>query len=73
MSESIQSSQGSVPLKARMKTWSFWKPFVLTFLGGTAGYAFYYFVGCTTGSCAITSNPYASIAIGAVFGYLLKS
>lgn len=25
--------------------------------GAVAGYAYYYFVGCASGSCAITSNP----------------
>jgi len=40
-------------------------------LGGVGGYAYYYFVGCTSGTCPITSNPYISIVWGAVMGYLL--
>lgn len=48
---------------------------ILTFsgilIGGTGGYLYYYFVGCRTGSCAITSNPWLSILWGAAFGYLL--
>ncbi len=35
------------------------------FAGGTAGYAYYYFVGCYNGSCAIQSNPYFSTFYGA--------
>jgi len=26
-------------------------------VGGTGGFAWYYFVGCTSGTCPITSNP----------------
>jgi hypothetical protein len=42
-------------------------------LGGAAGYAYYYFVGCTTGTCPITSNPYISTGYGALFGLVLAS
>lgn len=40
-------------------------------LGGAAGFAYYHFVGCTSGTCPITSNPYISIAYGAFLGYLV--
>ena len=35
-------------------------------LGSIGGYAYYYFVGCASGSCAITSNPINSTAYGAL-------
>jgi hypothetical protein len=35
------------------------------------GYAYYFFVGCSGGGCAITSNPYFSTGYGVVFGLLL--
>lgn len=41
--------------------------------GAVAGYAYYYFVGCASGSCAITSNPVNSTAYGALVGALLFS
>jgi len=39
--------------------------------GGIGGFAWYYFVGCTSGTCPITSNPYISILWGTVMGYLV--
>ena len=42
-------------------------------LGSVAGYAYYYFVGCKSGTCAITSSPVNSTVYGAVRGALLLS
>ncbi len=42
-------------------------------LGASAGYAYYYFIGCVSGTCPITSNPWSSTAYGAVLGALLSS
>ncbi len=42
-------------------------------LGGIAGFAYYYFIGCNTGSCAITSKPLNSSVYGMVMGYLMFS
>ncbi len=40
-------------------------------IGAVLGYAYYHFIGCSSGSCAITSNPYISTAYGAFFGLIL--
>lgn len=40
-------------------------------VGAAGGYLYYYFIGCNSGSCPITSNPNISILWGAVIGYLL--
>ena len=40
--------------------------------GGAAGYALYYYVGCATGSCAITTNPFSSVVYMAVVGILIS-
>ena len=37
-------------------------------LGGVGGFAYYYFIGCASGSCPITSNPYISTGYGALIG-----
>lgn len=42
-------------------------------VGGILGYAYYHFIGCTTGSCAITSKPFNSTAYGMLMGYLMFS
>lgn len=42
-------------------------------VGGILGYAYYHFIGCTTGSCAITFKPLNSTAYGMVMGYLMFS
>ena len=38
------------------------------FLGALTGYLYFHFVGCVTGSCAITSSPWASTIVGAIIG-----
>lgn len=39
-------------------------------MGALGGYAYYYFVGCASGTCAITSNPLNSTLYGAMLGGL---
>ncbi|MCL4551689.1 MAG: DUF6132 family protein [Bacteroidetes bacterium] len=39
-------------------------------IGAVLGYAYYYFVGCRTGSCPISGNPYISTVYGAVIGLI---
>lgn len=40
-------------------------------IGGLGGFLYYHFVGCASGTCPITSNPYISVIYGAVLVYLL--
>ena len=40
-------------------------------IGALAGYGYYHFVGCASGTCAITSKPLHSTLYGAVMGGLL--
>jgi hypothetical protein len=42
-------------------------------LGGLAGFAVYYFIGCKSGTCPITANPWMSTLFGMIFGALLSS
>lgn len=40
-------------------------------LGGAVGFAYYYFIGCKSGTCAITSSPVNSTMYGVLLGVLL--
>jgi len=70
MIEPMESKFEFEPLEKRefFKSWQFWKPFLAVFIGGVAGFLYYHFVGCTSGQCAITSNPYSSVIGGSFLG-----
>lgn len=40
-------------------------------IGAILGYLYYHFVGCASGSCAITSKPVNSTLYGSLLGGLL--
>ncbi|HEY9343432.1 MAG TPA: DUF6132 family protein [Hanamia sp.] len=40
------------------------------FVGALAGYLYYHFIGCNSGTCAITSKPLNSTLYGALMGGL---
>ena len=43
------------------------------FLGALGGFLYYNYVGCVTGTCAITSNPWLSTGYGALIGAVFMS
>ena len=49
------------------------KMLISVLIGAVAGYGFYYFIGCSTGACPITSNPWMSTGYGALLGWLAAS
>lgn len=50
---------------------SMWRKRVLfSLLGALGGYAYYYFVGCRTGTCPISSNPWISTIYGVGMGLM---
>ncbi len=42
------------------------------FAGGLLGFVYHRVVGCSTGACPITANPYTSVLYGMVMGALLS-
>jgi hypothetical protein len=61
----------SVTIMEFFKSWKFWRPFLGVFVGGLAGFLYYYYIGCNSGSCAITGNPYLSMVWGGLMGFFL--
>ncbi len=50
----------------------YWFKFILFGVaGGLLGYAYYYFIGCRTGSCPLTTNPFITSGYGALMGFVL--
>jgi len=70
--ENIEVDQpGPLKIKELFKSWFSWKPFLGIVIGALAGYLYYHFVGCESGTCAITSSPYISTLWGGMMGYFL--
>jgi gas vesicle protein len=42
-------------------------------IGAVLGFVYYKLVGCPTGTCPITRNPYSSTLYGALLGALVAS
>lgn len=59
-------------MKTKKERFLKWSPvIVMTAVGGLAGYLYYFFIGCLTGSCPITSNPIVSTFYCALIGALI--
>jgi len=54
----------------KLKKWI--RPALFTLGGALAGLAYYHFIGCASGSCAITSHPFNSMVYMALIGWLLS-
>lgn len=73
MEENYEGEAKTSAVKDFFKSWRFWRPFLAAFIGGLLGFLYYYFEGCKTGQCAITSSPYMSILWGGLFGVFIVS
>lgn len=47
--------------------------FFFVTLGLIAGFLYYKYVGCVSGTCAITANPIMSVLYGSILGGLFHS
>lgn len=54
-----------------MKTWYLWAAGLL--IGALAGYAYWSYIGCASGTCAITSSPVNSTLYGGLMGLLIAN
>jgi len=46
---------------------------ITAIIGGILGYAYYHFIGCSSGGCPITSSPYLSVFFGVLLGLAIGS
>lgn len=71
MENTCNASPRPKSVKEFFTSWYFWKPFIGVVAGGIIGFLYYHFVGCKSGSCAITGNPVNSMLFGAFFGFFI--
>ncbi|MCX6272584.1 MAG: hypothetical protein NTU44_15465 [Bacteroidetes bacterium] len=71
MDQSFETTNKPKSIRDLVKSSRFLKPELGIILGGTAGFLYYHFVGCSSGTCAITSNPFLSIIGGSFLGYFI--
>ena len=71
MEDNLKSLINPKNIKVFIKTWNFWRPFLGILIGGIGGFFYYYFIGCKTGSCPITSHSYSTGIVGGLMGYLI--
>ena len=75
MSAPLESQPGEVATRVEtansLKRRQIWRTVAFAVGGAILGFGYYKLVGCRSGSCPITSNPYASTFFGAVIGFLV--
>lgn len=71
MSENISESNVVSKTKTFLTSRNTIKNFLGLLAGALGGFLYYRLVGCKSGTCAITSNPYMSILWGGLMGYLV--
>jgi hypothetical protein len=57
-----------LPTTRRLIGWT--KRLLPVLIGATGGFAYYYFIGCVSGTCPITSNPWTSTGYGMLLGII---
>ena len=57
--------------KKNCKLTSILRVIALPLVGSAGGWLYYRYVGCVTGTCAVTSSPWLSTGFGCVLGSLI--
>ena len=63
-------NKGDFYMKRLPENWL--RPLLFTLAGAAVGLAYYALVGCSTGTCMITANPFASMAYMGLMGWILS-
>ncbi|MDY0098796.1 MAG: DUF6132 family protein [Bacteroidales bacterium] len=69
--QELKHGKGTYSLGGLFRPGKFLVPLLSILIGGAGGFIYYYFVGCKSGTCPITSNPFGSIIAGGILGFLL--
>jgi len=71
MGEPFENDNKPKAFKALISSSNFWKPALGALIGGIVGFLYYFYIGCSSGTCGITSNPFSSVLMGSALGYFL--
>lgn len=71
MKENCETNNKPKTFSELMRSSYFWKPASSVIIGGTLGFLYYYFEGCTSGTCGIASDPITSIIFGGALGFFI--
>jgi len=71
MADNCSTKEKPKTIRGFLKSSYFLRPLAGVVIGGIGGYLYYHFIGCSSGSCAITSSPYLSTLWGSLFGFFL--
>lgn len=52
---------------------NYWTYILGALIGAVAGYLYWFYIGCSSGTCPITSSPIISTLYGVLMGGLLGS
>jgi len=58
-------------IKEFLTSRTFLKSAIAVLVGGLVGFLYYYFIGCSSGHCAITGSPLGSIIFGGLLGFFI--
>ena len=64
----MTSKSSENKILAKIKNYLTWQLLIGVVVGAIAGYAYYHFVGCKSGSCSITSDPTKTVMWGVLLG-----
>jgi hypothetical protein len=73
MSESCDTNKKPKTFRELIRSAWFWRPASGAIVGGILGFLYYYYEGCATGACTITSSPIMSVIFGGVLGLFVIS
>jgi hypothetical protein len=71
MKETCETDNRPKTFRELIRSSYFWKPASGAIIGGVIGFLYYYFAGCASGSCGITSNPFSSVLFGSAMGFFV--